>query len=210
MKTNNNSGWTVLYIMLGTALVLFAFSFWLISRRGEVTQTEQLSSSDEQVMPNLLEWGGFSNTSMGVNFQYPKNVFVSPQVNELPAGSMTRIFLGTANMGTFSASVINRQFDPRNIIDPNSGRVSNASAINAAGTVGYQYEIAESNCVSKVVQLPHGSRIAMFSFSSCEFDQEPRLGEDNSLMLQILGSVKLSVVIPPAQEEESMDTLPPM
>lgn len=205
----NNKGFTVLMVMFITALVLLTFSFWMFSRRGVIQQTEQPLTTDEQVMPELLEWAGFSNTALGINFQYPKNVFVSPQVKEVPTGSVTRVFLGTANMGTFSVAVINRQFDSRNIIDPGSGRVDNASAINAAGTVGYQYEITEEGCRSRVIQFPHSSRIAMFSFSSCDFDQEPRLAEDDGLMLQILGSVKLSTIVSPPQQEESMDTLPP-
>jgi hypothetical protein len=206
----DNRGVTVLFVMFLTSVILLTFSFWIFSRRGNLENPPSVNlNQDVQIRQGVWEWSGFSNTSLGVNFQYPKNVFINPQIREVPIGNLTRIFLGTGDLGTLSVSVVNRQFDSRNIIDPTAGRISDATAINAAGVVGYQYRVVDNDCQSRVVQLPHGSRIALFAFSSCDEDQQPRVAEDDELMLQILGSIRLSIVISPPVQEESIDSLPP-
>lgn len=207
MDFRQNKGFTVLLVMFATSIVLLAFSFWVFSRRGELTQPQQPAVSDEQIMPALLEWAGFSNTSYGISFQYPKNVFVSPQTQSVSGNSSTRVFLGTSNMGTMTVTVLSRQFDSRNIIDPTAGKITDAKAINVANTTGYQYTTLKDNCEVKAVQVPHGPSITMFGFSSCDFDQSPKLSQEDSLVLQILGSLKLTAVVPSATEE-SIDTLP--
>jgi len=203
-----NKGFSVLMVMILTSIILLGFSFWIFNKRANVNPPSVVTSNDEQVLPAVLEWTGFSNTAFGVVFQYPKNVFVSPQGQAVGGTSSTRIFMGTGNIGTMTVTVLNRQFDSRNIIDPSAGKISDATAINVANTTGYQYMTNKDNCSSKVVQIPHGPRIAMFSFASCDFDQSPKLSEDEGLMLQILGGVKLTAVVP-EQIEESIDSLPP-
>jgi len=209
-------GYTVLIIMFAASAVLLALSFFVIHRRTNIplpqgTETALIAEPEEIE----YEWADFDNKSAGVAFKYPKNIFTNPDTKAATAGTVTRIFLGTSANGTLTASSIARQFEPGNIIDPFSGKISNASAINVGGKIGYQYQTQFGTCLTKMVQVANGSEITALSFASCDSDDEPRVADNQDLILQVLAGVKLTPQAVPEPEPEpenpnsGLDTLPP-
>jgi len=213
---SDQRGYTVLIIMFATSAILLAFSFFVIHRRTSIPLpqgTEAAAIAEPEEIE--YEWADFENKSVGIAFKYPKNIFTNPDTKAAKAGTVTRIFLGTSVNGTLSASSIARQFEPGNIIDPSSGKISNASAINVGGKIGYQYQTKYGTCATKVVQVANGLQIVALSFASCASDEDPAIVTNQDLMLGILAGVKLTpqAEVPPPEPETfeggSLDTLPP-
>ncbi|OGF03958.1 MAG: hypothetical protein A3H14_02930 [Candidatus Doudnabacteria bacterium RIFCSPLOWO2_12_FULL_49_8] len=176
-------------IMISVAMVLFAFSFWLIHRRTNIPQPIKGSAVAEPQID--YEWGDLENKTYGLKFSYPKNIFES-NTNPVKVGKITRLFLASSAGGTITAEVFDQQFDPKNIVNESLRKVNNASALNVSGRIGYQYQEIGADCTKKVVQAPLGNQTAAMVFASCSLDQEPLVVENRELILRVLRSLELN------------------
>jgi hypothetical protein len=207
MNKRHQTGYMILVIMIATSVILIAFSFWMLRKRTDLPLPGTTNSETTTATPEY-EWAEFSGS--GIVFKYPKNIFTA-ETKVTKAGTVTRVFLGTGEIGTITANIISRQFDPDKIIDPGEGVITDAQAIRVAGQIGYQYQTRDNTCAEKTIQIPFGGQIAALVFGSCDSDPSPKLLENPDLMLQILNEVKLTPTTSATSEtdeEESMDTLP--
>lgn len=189
---NKQSGFTVLVIMVLVSLVLLSFSVFMLRRRTNLPQPTPPAALTDT--PPAYDWTNFENKTYGIKFRYPQNIFTI-NANPSKIGAVTRVFLGSADIGTITAEVLDRQFDPKNIINESLRPVSNASALSIAGQIGYQYQDQNFGCNRKAVQVPLAHQTAILIFASCDDSAQPQLIGNQDLIRQVLDSVKLS---PPA------------
>lgn len=213
----------VLVIMIATGIILLGFSFWLLKRRTAIPLPSAADNFQTSNQPTPV-WADFTNLDYGVTLKYPQNIFITTQTKITTLGVVTQVFEGTSPTGTITVSVVNRQIDPSNILDPSVGQINNSSTISIANQIGYQYTTIAGGCDQKNVQVPNVDQIVLVSFISCPGDTQPNLLSNQDLIQQILVSIKLTPItatsnntttdknIPANLKPDqgtSLDTLPP-